>query len=303
MSVLVNKDSRILIQGITGKTGQFHARLSVAYGTNIVAGVTPGKGGSSFEGIPVFDTVYQAVRETGADATVIFVPPRFCGDAIMEAADAGIRVIVAITEGIPTLDMVRATDFLKNYDATLIGPNCPGIITPDEARLGIMPGHIHRKGHVGVVSRSGTLTYEGVDQITRLGLGQSTCIGVGGDPVKGLDHLACCKLFEADEETEAVLLLGEIGGDDEERAAAYIKEHMTKPVAAYVAGVTAPAGRRMGHAGAIISGGSGAAPDKIAAFKNAGVLVAPSPAHLGQTLQAAIEGRDQQYVDTVIGKQ
>ena len=303
MSVLVNKDSRIVIQGITGKTGQFHARLSVAYGTNIVAGVTPGKGGSSFEGIPVFDTVYEAVRETGADATVIFVPPRFCGDAIMEAADAGIKVIVTITEGIPTLDMVRATDFLKNYDTTLIGPNCPGIITPDEARLGIMPGHIHRKGHVGVVSRSGTLTYEGVDQITRLGLGQSTCIGVGGDPVKGLDHLACCKLFEADGETEAVLLLGEIGGDDEERAAAYIKNHMTKPVAAYVAGVTAPAGRRMGHAGAIISGGSGAAPDKIAAFKDAGVLVAPSPAHLGLTLQAAIEGRDQQYVDSVIGKQ
>lgn len=303
MSILCNADTRLIIQGITGKTGQFHTRLSIVYGTKVVAGVTPGKGGTDFDGVPIFDCVRQAVVEAGGDASVIFVPPKFAAEAIMEAAEAGVKLIVCITEGIPTIDMMRAKEFLRSYpEARLIGPNCPGIIAPGECRIGIMPGHIHAKGTIGVVSRSGTLTYEAVDQLTRLGLGQSACIGVGGDPVKGTDFVDALKLYEADPGTDAVLLIGEIGGDDEERAAEFIKTKMTKKVAAYVAGVTAPPGRRMGHAGAIISGGKGTAAEKIAAFKEAGVLVAPSPAHLGVTLKAAIEGKDQAYADSLASR-
>ncbi len=301
MSILCNSDTRVVIQGITGQTGQFHTRLSVAYGTKVVAGVTPGKGGQSFEGIPVFDTVWEAVKQTGANASVVFVPPRFAASAIMEAAEAGIELVVCITEGIPTIDMVRVRDYLKFYPNTkLVGPNCPGVMVPDECRLGIMPSAIFKRGNVGVISRSGTLTYEAVDQLSRLGLGQSTCVGIGGDPVKGLNFIDLLQMFENDPETEAVMLIGEIGGTDEEETAKFIKENMTKPVAAFVAGVTAPPGKRMGHAGAIISGGKGTAKDKIEAFKNAGVLVSPSPAHLGVTMKAAIEGRDQDFVDSMI---
>ncbi|MBM3752834.1 MAG: succinate--CoA ligase subunit alpha [Acidobacteria bacterium] len=285
MSVLVNKDTRLIVQGFTGAQGTFHATQSINYGTNVVGGVTPGKGGSKHLDRPVFDTVAGAVRETGANATVIFVPPPFAGDAIMEAAEAGIKLIVAITEGIPVRDMIAASQFLQGRDCLLIGPNCPGIITPGECRIGIMPGHIHLKGHVGVVSRSGTLTYEAVGQLTSLGIGQSTCIGIGGDPIIGTTHIDAIKLFNEDHETHAIVIIGEIGGKNEEIAAAYVKEHVKKPVVGFIAGQTAPPGRRMGHAGAIIAGGSGKASDKMAAMEAAGITVCSTPADIGQKVK------------------
>jgi succinyl-CoA synthetase alpha subunit len=293
MSILVDKDTRLICQGITGKTGAFHSEQCQAYGTNLVGGTTPGRGGTKTLGVPVFDTVVEAVKETGANATMIFVPPPFAADAIMEAADAGIGVIVAITEGIPVIDMVRAVAYLMAHrpDARLIGPNCPGIITPGQCKIGIMPGYIHKPGKVGVVSRSGTLTYEAVWQLTNLGIGQSTCIGIGGDPVNGTSFVDALALFEADPNTEAVLMMGEIGGNAEEQAAAFkAAGRFTKPLAAFIAGQTAPPGKRMGHAGAIISGGSGRASDKIAALEAAGIRVARSPADMGVTLQAALKG-------------
>lgn len=293
MSILVDKNTRLLCQGITGRAGGFHAKQCLAYGTNLVGGVTPGKGGTRFENqVPIFDTVHEAVRKTGANATMIFVPPPFAADAILEAAEAEIALVVAITEGIPALDMVRAVRQVRaTPGCTLIGPNGPGVITPGECKIGIMPGHIHQRGKVGVISRSGTLTYEAAWQLTNLGLGQSTCVGLGGDPVVGLSFIDALALFEKDPETEAILMIGEIGGDAEERAAAYIKEHVTKPVAAFIAGRTAPPGRRMGHAGAIISGGTGKASDKIDALKAAGITVAETPADLGAAVQAAIKAR------------
>lgn len=282
MSILVNKNTRLLVQGFTGKEATFHAQQSIAYGTNVVGGVTPGKGGTRHLDRPVYDTVAQAVQATGANASVIFVPPAFAADAIMEAADAGLGLVVCITEGIPALDMVKAWRFLRDHPATrLIGPNCPGIITPGECKIGIMPAHIHRPGPVGVVSRSGTLTYEAVGQLTSLGIGQSTCIGIGGDPIIGTTHVDALRLFNEDPATEAVILIGEIGGNAEEQAAAYVKEHVRKPVIGFVAGQTAPPGRRMGHAGAIISGGSGKASDKMKAMEEAGILVCKSPAEMG----------------------
>jgi succinyl-CoA synthetase alpha subunit len=291
MSILVNKNTRVLCQGM-GKAGTFHAIQCREYGTQIVGGVVPGKGGTSREGVSLFNTVAEAVEKTEADATMIFVPPPAAADAIMEAADAGIRVIVAITEGIPVLDMARAMQFLKQYPATrLIGPNCPGVITPGQCKIGIMPGYIHKPGPVGVISRSGTLTYEAVWQLSNLGLGQSTCVGIGGDPIAGTSFVDVLREFEGDKETEVVLLMGEIGGTAEERAAEFVKEHMTKPVAAFIAGQTAPPGKRMGHAGAIISGGSGTAKDKIAALQAAGLAVAASPADMGTTLQRALKGK------------
>jgi succinyl-CoA synthetase alpha subunit len=293
MSILVEKSTRLICQGITGKAGHFHSEQCQAYGTNLVGGVTPGKGGTTTLGVPVFDTCAEAVRQTGADATMIFVPPPFAADAILEAADAGIALIVAITEGIPVLDMARAVAYLKAHypEARLIGPNCPGVITPGQCKIGIMPGYIHTPGRVGVVSRSGTLTYEAVWQLTNLGIGQSTCVGIGGDPVNGTDFVDCLRLFEADPGTEAVLMMGEIGGNAEEQAAAFRKAGgFTKPLAVFIAGQTAPPGKRMGHAGAIISGGSGKAADKIAALEDAGILVAKSPADMGTTLQQAIKG-------------
>lgn len=289
MSILVNKNSRVLVQGFTGREGTFHAQQCIAYGTQIVAGVTPGKGGTKHLDRPVFDTVWSAVRATGAHVSLIFVPPAFAADAIMEAADAGVRLIVCITEGIPTLDMVKAWEFLKGRDCRLIGPNCPGIITPGECKIGIMPGHIHKPGHVGVVSRSGTLTYEAVSQLTKLGLGQSTCIGIGGDPIIGTTHTDAVKLFNEDPDTHAIVLIGEIGGDAEERAAAYIKEHVKKPVVGFIAGQTAPPGRRMGHAGAIISGGTGRASDKMEAMRKAGISVCLSPAEIGEKVKERLE--------------
>ena len=288
MSILINKASRVLVQGITGKVGQLHTKGCAEYGTNIVAGVTPGKGGESFEGIPVFDTVSEAVRETGADATMIFVPPAFTADAILEAVDAGIPVVAAITEGVPVIDMVRAYDIVRHSTSTLIGPNCPGVITPEECKMGIMPGYIHKKGPVGVMSRSGTLTYEAVWQLTNLKLGQSTCVGLGGDPIVGTSFIDLLKLFEADPSTEAIMMMGEIGGNAEEEAAAFVKQHVTKPVAAFIAGRTAPPGKRMGHAGAIISGGKGTAAEKVAALEAAGIEVAESPADMGTALQRAM---------------
>ena len=293
MSILVDKNTRLICQGITGKAGAFHSEQCQAYGTNLVGGTTPGRGGTTTLGVPVFDTVADAVRETGANATMIFVPPPFAADAIMEAADAGIGVIVAITEGIPVIDMVRAVAYLKAHrpNARLIGPNCPGVITPGQCKIGIMPGYIHKPGKVGVVSRSGTLTYEAVWQLTNLGIGQSTCIGIGGDPVNGTSFVDALALFQADPETEAVLMMGEIGGNAEEQAAAYkASGQFTKPLAAFIAGQTAPPGKRMGHAGAIISGGSGKASDKIAALEAAGIKVARSPADMGSTLQASLKG-------------
>jgi len=291
MSILIDKDTRVVVQGITGSAGSFHAAQMLAYGTEIVAGVTPGKGGAKFEGeVPIFDTVHKAVKEAGANTSCIFVPPPFAADAILEAADAGCKVIVAITEGIPVLDMVRVHRALEGSDVRLIGPNCPGVITPGaRCKIGIMPGHIHHPGHIGVVSRSGTLTYEAVHQVTQLGLGQSTAVGIGGDPVHGLDFVEVLKLFNADPETEAVIMIGEIGGNDEERAAAYIAKELKKPVVGFIAGRTAPPGKRMGHAGAIIAGGKGTAAEKVKALEAAGVRVAPSPTELGSTLKEALK--------------
>jgi succinyl-CoA synthetase alpha subunit len=289
MAIWVGADTRLVVQGITGAAGSFHAAQMVDYGTQVVAGVTPGKQGTELEGIPIFDTVATAVRETGANTSVIYVPPPFAADAIMEAAAGGIGLVVAITEGIPVLDMVRAKHFLADFPGTrLIGPNCPGIITPGKCKVGIMPGHIHRAGHVGVVSRSGTLTYEAVGQLSALGIGQSTCVGIGGDPVNGTNFIDVLSAFQADPGTEAVIMIGEIGGAAEEAAAAWIKANMTKPVVAFIAGQTAPPGKRMGHAGAIISGGKGTAKDKIAALEAAGVTVVPTPAEMGSTLAAAL---------------
>ena len=288
MSILVNKQTRVLTQGITGATGQFHTKACKEYGTQMVAGVTPGKGGTAFEGIPIFDSVERAVRETGADASVIYVPPPFAADAILEAADAGIPLIICITEGVPVRDMVKVKRYLEGRSSQLLGPNCPGTITPGECKIGIMPGHIHKAGTIGVVSRSGTLTYEAVDQLTRLGMGQSTCVGIGGDPVHGFEFIDVLKMFNQDSGTSAVVMIGEIGGSAEEEAAAWIKLNMKKPVVGFIAGQTAPPGKRMGHAGAIISGGKGTAKEKIEAMKSAGIRLATSPATIGRTLQAAI---------------
>jgi succinyl-CoA synthetase alpha subunit len=291
MSILVNKQTRLLVQGITGSSGAFHARGCAEYGTNVVAGVTPGKGGQKFDDkIPVFDTVHDARRETGCNATMIFVPAPFAADAILEAADAGVELIVCITEGIPVMDMMRVKEILKGKPNRLIGPNCPGIITPGECKIGIMPGYIHKPGTVGVISRSGTLTYEAVWQLTQRGYGQSTCIGIGGDPINGTSHLDAVKMFAADPGTEALILIGEIGGTAEEEAAAWIKDHYKKPVCGFIAGATAPPGRRMGHAGAIVAGGKGTAASKIEALRAAGIAVAETPASIGETLIGVIKG-------------
>jgi succinyl-CoA synthetase alpha subunit len=288
LSVLVDKSTRLIVQGLTGKEGTFHARQMVEYGTNIVGGVTPGKGGTTHEGIPVFNTVADAVREAGANASVIYVPPFAAADAVMEAADAGIPVVVCITEGIPTLDMVKVKEYLSDKNTRLIGPNCPGIISPGKCKIGIMPGHIHREGNIGVVSRSGTLTYEAVGQLTALGLGQSSAIGIGGDPIVGTTHVDALKLFEADTETIGIVMIGEIGGTAEEEAAAFAKENVTKPIVAFIAGQTAPPGRRMGHAGAIIAGGKGTAAEKMKALESAGIHVVKSPAEIGRAMKEAV---------------
>jgi succinyl-CoA synthetase alpha subunit len=281
LSILVDEHTRVVVQGITGKEGSFHTRQMIEYGTRIVAGVTPGKGGTEHEGVPVFDTVAGAVAATGANASIVYVPPPFAADAIMEAADAGLPLVVCITEGIPALDMVQAFDYISDRPIRLIGPNCPGIISPGKCKLGIMPARIHQQGHVGVVSRSGTLTYEAVHQLTLLGLGQSTAIGIGGDPVVGTSFLDALALFEQDRDTNAVVMIGEIGGSAEEQAAAFVKAHMTKPVVGFIGGQTAPPGRRMGHAGAIIAGGKGTAAEKMAAMREAGIHVVVSPADIG----------------------
>lgn len=291
MSILVNKNTKVICQGITGKAGAFHTKGCKDYGTQMVGGVTPGKGGETFEGLPVFDTVAEAVEKTGADATMIFVPAAFTADAILEAVDAGIKIIAAITEGVPVLDMVHVKDVVQRKGVTLIGPNCPGLITPGECKIGIMPGYIHQPGKIGIMSRSGTLTYEAVWQTSNLGLGQSTCVGLGGDPIVGTSFIDCLKLFQADPQTEAILMMGEIGGTAEEEAAAYVKEFVTKPVAAFIAGRTAPPGKRMGHAGAIISGGKGTATEKVAALEAAGIEVAASPADMGTAVKRAIDKR------------
>jgi succinyl-CoA synthetase alpha subunit len=285
MSILVDKNTRLVVQGITGKEGTFHTKQMVEYGTNVVGGVTPGKGGTTHENIPVFNTMADSVREAGANVSVIYVPPAFAADAVMEAADAGVALVVCITEGIPTLDMVKVREYLRDKPTRLIGPNCPGIISPGKCKIGIMPGHIHREGRVGVVSRSGTLTYEAVGQLTTLGLGQSTAIGIGGDPIVGTTHVDALALFEADEETDGIVMIGEIGGTAEEEAAAFAKENVTKPVVAFIAGQTAPPGRRMGHAGAIIAGGKGTAAEKMAALQDAGIHVVNSPADIGQAMK------------------
>ncbi|AKT37043.1 succinate--CoA ligase subunit alpha [Chondromyces crocatus] len=292
MSILVNKDTRVVFQGITGAFGSQHARACIEYGTKVVAGVVPGRGGQRFEDkVPIYDTVAQAVRSEGADVSCIFVPPPGAADAIAEAAEAGCRVVICITEGVPVLDMVKIRRFLEGKSTILVGPNCPGVITPGECKIGIMPGHIHKKGNIGVVSRSGTLTYEAVGQLSALGIGQSTCVGIGGDPVAGLDFIDVLKLYNEDPETHGVILIGEIGGTAEQRAAEWIKNNMKKPVAGFIAGRTAPPGKRMGHAGAIIAGGQGTAAEKTAALEAAGVLVSPSPAEMGVTLQKAMAAR------------
>ena len=285
MSILVDAETRVLTQGITGTTGQFHTRACKEYGPRMVAGVTPGKGGSHFEDIPIFDSVEEAVRETAANASVIYVPPPFAADAIMESADAGVPLVICITEGVPVQDMMRVKRYLKDRGTILVGPNCPGVITPGECKIGIMPGHIHRRGGVGVISRSGTLTYEAVDQLTRIGMGQSTCVGIGGDPIRGLNFIEVLALFNDDDETEAVVLIGEIGGSAEQDAADWIQGHMKKPVVGFIVGQTAPPGKRMGHAGAIIIGGKGTAVEKIDALRAAGVRMAPTPADIGQTVK------------------
>ena len=289
MSILIDRNTRVLCQGITGRAGQFHAKHCLAYGTQIVGGVTPGRGGQTVEGVPVFDTVAEAVERTGAEATMIFVPPPFAADAILEAVEAGVPLIVAITEGIPVLDMVRVMPEVRRSRSRLIGPNCPGVITAEECKIGIMPGYIHRRGPIGVISRSGTLTYEAVWQLTGVGLGQSTCIGLGGDPIVGSSFVDLLRMFEDDPKTEGVLLIGEIGGMAEEDAAAFVAEHFTKPVAAFIAGRTAPPGKRMGHAGAIIAGGKGTAAEKIATLESAGISVAQSPAEMGETMKQAMK--------------
>jgi len=291
MSVLVNKNTRLLVQGITGKAGSFHAQQCLEYGTNVVAGVTPGRGGQKFlDRVPIFNTVREAVEATGANASMVFVPPAFAGDSLLEAIDAGLPLVVCITEGIPVRDMLPVKQRLFRSGTRLIGPNCPGIITPGECKIGIMPGYIHRPGKVGIVSRSGTLTYEAVWQITSRGLGQSTCIGIGGDPVNGTSHLEAVKMFNEDPQTEAIILIGEIGGTAEEEAAAFIKAHVRKPVAAFIAGATAPAGRRMGHAGAIVSGSSGSAAAKIAALQDAGIAISPTPSDIAESLLTRYRG-------------
>jgi succinyl-CoA synthetase alpha subunit len=289
MSILVNKNTRVLTQGITGATGQIHTRACKQYGTQMVGGVVPGKGGTDFEGIPIFDTVEQARKATGANATVIYVPPPFAADAILEAVAAGIELVICITEGVPVLDMVKVKRYMRGQKSRLIGPNCPGVITPGECKIGIMPGYIHKPGDIGVVSRSGTLTYEAVYQLTLLGIGQSSCVGIGGDPIIGTGHTEVLRLFNEDPGTRAVIMIGEIGGTAEEEAAQFVKQNMKKPVVAFIAGQTAPKGRRMGHAGAIISGGRGTAADKIAALKESGIRVAMSPAELGITMKQTLE--------------
>ena len=288
MSILINKNTRVICQGFTGRQGTFHSEQAIQYGTNLVGGVTPGKGGQIHLDLPVFNEVKEAKKETNADATVIYVPPKFAASSIIEASNAGIKIIVCITEGIPILEMLEVKKIIKENKSILIGPNCPGIITPDECKIGIMPANIHKRGKIGIISKSGTLTYEAVHQTTSIGYGQSTCVGIGGDPIKGINFIECLSMFEEDSETEGIILVGEIGGTDEELAAEYIKSSIKKPVVAHIAGVTAPAGKRMGHAGAIISGNSGTAISKINALEEAGVLIAHSPAEMGETMKTAI---------------
>ena len=288
MSILINKNTRVICQGFTGRQGTFHSEQAIQYGTNLVGGVTPGKGGQIHLDLPVFNEVKEAKKETNADATVIYVPPKFAASSIIEASNAGVKIIVCITEGIPILEMLEVKKIIKENKSILIGPNCPGIITPDECKIGIMPANIHKRGKIGIISKSGTLTYEAVHQTTSIGYGQSTCVGIGGDPIKGINFIECLSMFEEDSETEGIILVGEIGGTDEELAAEYIKSSINKPVVAHIAGVTAPAGKRMGHAGAIISGNSGTAISKINALEEAGVLIAHSPAEMGETMKTAI---------------